>query len=528
MKRHFSILLFAFCAFYMQAQVVINGDFNLQTVSWGCSPEAYHYETTYGGTDPTNIVAEIDMQAGLCQTINGFVAGHDYTFSFDVSRRTTCGPTIQSFNFEIDSGLVLSTPVSRNGVPWGWTEECFTFTATDTTHEILFYGTSPGTCALIVDNLKVNAKPTNNLKADTSLCYGEVLNLFVSDTSGTYLWQDSSRSYSYVVDTSGTYWLKTSVNTCDFFDTIQVTYSPEVVLSLGADTNLCFGSSLVLSVFNQGATYKWNTGSAASQILVDSSGIYWVDVTVLGCTARDSILVTFAPELTVDLGPDITLCPSTNAVLSTGLTQANFLWSTGSTDSTITIQSPGTYWVQITAGNCISSDTIVVHFKPDQFFSLGKDTIICQGKSFALDVYRDSIIHYIWQDGSTASSFTVSQNGRYWVTLETVCEKIYSDTVHVVLDNCDCKLFLPNSFTPNNDGINDYFKPETNCTPVNYEFSVFNRWGELIFFTKNPEESWDGTKYGKPCPSGVYSFRVQLDYDIYRQQIESGIINLIK
>lgn len=138
-----------------QAQTITNGNFNSSATGWGCSPEAVYFETVYGGSNGSNRVAEVDEEAGLCQTINGFTVGALYSFSFKLSRRTTCGPALQSMDVTI-SGGAASESFSRNGTPFSFSTETILFTATSTSHIITFTATMSGTCGLIVDNLGVN------------------------------------------------------------------------------------------------------------------------------------------------------------------------------------------------------------------------------------------------------------------------------------------------------------------------------------------------------------------------------------
>lgn len=135
------------------SQSVVNGNFNSGSTGWGCSPET-NPQSTYGGVG-SNTVAEVDASAGLCQTISGFTIGSVYTLTFQCSRRTTCGPTIQTMNVNINNGA-LNTTVSRNGTGWNLANETFTFTATSTSHLLRFTGTSAGTCGLIVDNISIS------------------------------------------------------------------------------------------------------------------------------------------------------------------------------------------------------------------------------------------------------------------------------------------------------------------------------------------------------------------------------------
>lgn len=154
MKTLLTFLNVAVCAFGLQAQTVTNGTFDAQASGWGCNPEATYRETTYGGFVSSNRVAEIDAAVGLCQTINGFIVGATYTLAFDCSRRTTCGPTLQSMNITIDGGA-LDVNVSRNGTAFRFENEHFNFVATATSHTITFNGTSSTTCGLIVDNIEL-------------------------------------------------------------------------------------------------------------------------------------------------------------------------------------------------------------------------------------------------------------------------------------------------------------------------------------------------------------------------------------
>ncbi|MFK7799444.1 MAG: T9SS type A sorting domain-containing protein [Aureispira sp.] len=154
MKQIFAFAIILGCCWSLTAQTITNGTFDSRRTGWGCNPEAVHRETTYGGTDRNNIVAEVDASAGLCQSVAGFIVGQDYALSFRCSRRTTCGPALQSMSLVIDGGA-LSVNVSRNGGGFNFSDETFVFTATSTSHQIEWDGTSPGTCGLIVDNIGI-------------------------------------------------------------------------------------------------------------------------------------------------------------------------------------------------------------------------------------------------------------------------------------------------------------------------------------------------------------------------------------
>ncbi len=156
LKRFVVSMFIVFINTLAQGQSITNGNFSSQSSGWGCSPEAMHKETTYGGSNSSNRVAEVDRAAGLCQTVTGFTIGNSYQLTFDCSCRTSsCAPSVQTMDLTI-SGGVLSETITRNKGTFNFTQESFTFVATSTSHTITFDGTVSGTCGLILDNINLS------------------------------------------------------------------------------------------------------------------------------------------------------------------------------------------------------------------------------------------------------------------------------------------------------------------------------------------------------------------------------------
>ena len=88
---------------------------------------------------------------------------------------------------------------------------------------------------------------------------------------------------------------------------------------------------------------------------------------------------------------------------------------------------------------------------------------------------------------------------------------IHSDTIVVDLEDCRCTLYVPNSFTPNSDGVNDQFSPIFDCDITEYSFIIFNRWGEIVFQSTDPYELWrgDAEKGLYFAPNGVYTYLIK-------------------
>ena len=172
------------------------------------------------------------------------------------------------------------------------------------------------------------------------------------------------------------------------------------------------------------------------------------------------------------------------------------------------------------------------------FVSLGPDTIrLCDvGGSYTLNALNPGA-SYLWSNGATTQTITVNTPGTYSVTVNGPCGVA---TDQIVIVNCDtsknqnpdsiqnCRLIVPNAFTPNSDGINDAFYPFSLCTFQHYEFLVFNRWGGVVFKTSNPTEKWDGKHKGVDLSSGVYVYLIRYKFPKQQTKTASGSITLTR
>ena len=166
---------------------------------------------------------------------------------------------------------------------------------------------------------------------------------------------------------------------------------------------------------------------------------------------------------------------------------------------------------------------------------LGRDTTLCAGQQLLLNANipkeADSV-NYTWQDGSKDSIFIVTQPGIYWVSAYIEDYKItVTDTIRVNYTDCtppEYPLWIPNSFTPNGDGLNDVFKPETLAEIEEYTMLIFNRWGQQIFESNNINKAWDGKYKGRIVESGVYTYRIEARDKLTKEKkVYNGRVTLI-
>lgn len=183
----------------------------------------------------------------------------------------------------------------------------------------------------------------------------------------------------------------------------------------------------------------------------------------------------------------------------------------------------GTYVDKFTsAAGCDSIRTLQLTVKKVTQPYLGRDTSICLGDTIVLS--PGSFLSYLWQDGSTYNSFTVTRPGLYTVKVYNGCYDLKDE---IRITNGICDIYFPNSFTPNGDCNNDIFKALTGLKPESYRLTIYNRWGQKIFETTNLTDGWDGKFKGKNQPPGVFVW-VAI-YKIYgKGRMKKGTLTLIR
>ena len=156
------------------------------------------------------------------------------------------------------------------------------------------------------------------------------------------------------------------------------------------------------------------------------------------------------------------------------------------------------------------SNALVVEGKPDAPFSLGDDQTFCEGTSLVMKLPESlpAGTTFSWSDGSTGKQLTVDKGGEYWLkTLLNGCS--YQDTIHVQVQNCHLEdVYVPDAFSPNGDSLNDRLVIHHAAQFITYSFQVYDRWGNLLFSSQQPDQQWDGTFNRAPCNAGIYAWTI--------------------
>lgn len=188
----------------------------------------------------------------------------------------------------------------------------------------------------------------------------------------------------------------------------------------------------------------------------------------------------------------------------------------------------GQYTLVLKQGKCKSdpvSNMVSVAERP--VVDLGEDTIVCPGTSFELNAANPGS-GYLWNTGADTQTIQVENPGNYSVN---VTNGACSVSDEIFIDDCGYDIFLPDAFTPDNDNINDRFRPKISGVLNFYKMTVFNRWGQMIFQSNDALYGWDGTFQGVLCPAGVYVYSIEYsfgtDLSDFKQMIKRGTVTLL-
>jgi len=359
------------------------------------------------------------------------------------------------------------------------------------------------------DSVVVNVNPIPTINAGTgqSICAGQSDTL--TATGGdSYLWSTGDTIASIIVNPdSSTVYTVTGMNSygCSSTAKVLLTVNQLPVINIShIPPTICQGNSCTITA-SGGSVYNWSpsTGldtTSGSVIMASpmSSTTYFVTVSTHdGCTDTSSVVVNVDSLFVVNLGPDLMLCPDSSIILDAGNPGDSYLWSTGEVSHAISVATPGTYWVNVTKGACNVSDSIDVSIRPK--LQLGDDVSLCNEAELILnsDLVTSS---YLWSTGQTTPAIIVQEPGKYWLTVGINNCKM-SDTINVTGGYTN--LYVPNAFTPNKNGVNDVFIPKGEGI-VNFDMKIFDRWGEMLFETKDFNKGWDGTFKDRIVEQGIY------------------------
>ncbi len=388
---------------------------------------------------------------------------------------------------------------------------------------------------IVMTEVKIRKSP------DVTLCGSGPVQLSVTGGS-IYSWSPAAGlnnpNISNPVATplsSTTYYVDVSnADGCFDNDSIRITVNDLPVVSKSKDTSVCKGSEVQL-LAGGGVSYDWiPAGSLSNSKIANpvakplSTTNYVVKVTSAeGCSSTDSIRVAVKPVAVITKSNDTTVCNQAPVKLfvSGGL---SYFWSPSSTlDNPLSatpVASPlstTVYHVAITdAQSCIYNDSIKVTLAPSPDVQVSKlNNINCALPLTQL--LATGAQDYSWTPVTGLNNPNISNpiaspivSTTYTVTGKDIngCADTAAITVNVNFDGTNL-YGLPNAFTPNGDGLNDCFGIKYWGHVTELSFSIYNRFGERVFYTSDASICWDGTYKSEPQNSDVYIYLVKAKTD---------------
>lgn len=408
----------------------------------------------------------------------------------------------------------------------------------------------PGTGTVKVT---VNPLPAIWISADQVICKGENTQL---EASGgvKYSWKPKknlntpnlSKTLAYPTSTTLYTLTVTSMNGCkDSANTLLEVHDAPVVY-IQQDTDICLGTSIKLHA-NGGDFYSWsplislNNSSIASPLATPlTTTEYTVTISdSAGCSNDTTVKISVVIPANPKISNDTAICEDGMAQLSAH-NGVEYRWTPVSGLDCPSCSQPSAnpslstnYQIEITDINgCKSYDSVWVYILPPPQLDAGEDIYLKSGSSIYLNA--SGADEYYWTPGYWLDNPTVSNplatpldTITYTVigTNENGCSA--SDELTIFLFK-DAEITIPNAFSPNQDGLNDIFNIEYSYGFILDNFMIFNRWGEMVFYTQDSSIGWDGTFSGYAQPIGSYIYILTGHSSSGEAIQKTGNITLIK
>lgn len=399
-----------------------------------------------------------------------------------------------------------------------------------------------GNGCLRSDTMEVFNHPLiqSNLPSNISICDGSPAVLDATSPQGvSYLWNTTEISPSIDVTAGGSY----SVVITDAFGCSNTAATTVTILSLPTPTivgpvSYCSNEPTLYSVSGSYSQYSWSNGGNMATTLV-SGVLSELSVTVTdanGCQGTDTLLLDVIDVPELDLGDDIVLCDTAIVTLDGSVSGASgYTWTPGGNTSPSIDALPGIYQLVVDYQTCQIRDTIVISVEPF-VLNLGEDHTICKDDDILVAQSMENIDSLQWHDGSTGGWFLQPTAGLFddtvYISATAYGCEVQQDTVRIALEDCNCDFYVPNTFTPNGDAINEGFRVYQDCPMEYFEMQIFNRWGAVVYETNDVNFVWDGVlKDGSDIQEGTYTWQIRflVEYlDEAQYEEHHGHLNVLR
>jgi gliding motility-associated-like protein len=471
--------------------------------------------------------AQSIIEVNLCPVVN---AGLDVSVCFGDTANLNAANTILGsapYIYSWDNGVITqANPVSPS-----------------TTTDYILTSTDRFSCiASDTVTVNINTLPPVSAGNDTTICDQEQV---IPNASGaiSYVWDNgltNGVAFTPPVGTTTYTVIGTDANGCENSDSMDVTVNPEPIVNAGADFLICQGDTVTL-IASGASTYSWDNGvTDGTPFVLNTTNTYTViGTTAQGCEGTDQITVSVTPTPIVSFSPNVDkgCAPFLVSFTNVNIPGTTCQWDFGNGLTSAACGTVSTVYndvmcydvtmVATTANGCVGQTTYnnVVCVAPDPVADFMPNPDVLSQINPAATMMNSSTgaTDYIWYFGdgtgsdvaSPIHSFPTNNPGSYLITLTAISSIGCTDTASFLIEvEPALTYYIPNTFTPGNtDNINQRFKPifSSDFTPINYKFTIYDRWGLQLFSTIDAALGWDGThsQNGKIIEGGMYVWKLE-------------------
>jgi len=408
--------------------------------------------------------------------------------------------------------------------------------------------------------------PTVGIQSTAPQCVGNNVSFANQGSSGNnwnYIWDFGSGAVPSIstaeVPTAINYSnggiktvsLSVSDANCGVSDTTQIEIYALPIANAGPDTTICADECVQIGDSPiAGNAYSWfpsstlDDGTIANPTACPLASINTYTVVTTdanNCLNSDTIIVTMLPSAIARAGSDVELCIGESVQIGSALIKGQtYVWSPSIGLDSDTIPSPianpdttTTYQVAVSYRGCPEiTDEVVVIVHNNPVVNAGEDVTIAKGSSTQL--VATGAVMYQWTPSTGLSNSGIpnpvaspEETITYLVEFTDINSCVSFDSLTITVIEADA--WAPDAFTPNNDLRNDVFYVRINGQ-VTFELVIFNRNGETVFRSTNPDNGWDGTKQGtkEKLMSGAYVYSAKGELSDGSAFSINGIVNLIR
>jgi trimeric autotransporter adhesin len=470
----------------------------------------------------------------------------------------------------IGSSTTINSSVDLPGGTYTWsplasTSNSITVSPNSTSTYTVIY-TLQGCTDAASSTVLVNPIPVAST-SNTTICFGDVatLNASANLPNGTYLWSTTETTSSIQVSpaTTTTYSVAYTLNNCTSPSVNAiVTVNPIPVVTLSSAT-ICDGDNVTLTATPNltGGSYTWgplnNPGGASQTLSPSVDTTLTVIYTLLNCpslAASGTVSVNPLPIVTFTSNIVEGCAPLGVTFTATDQSNAIYNWSTSNAltgsgvSTTLVFPTGGTYDVTLAAttiNGCFASNSVAnfiyVEDLPIADFESPISIFTNEAQYVQFSNFSTGATNYLWNFGDGQMSTEVEPSHIFQSTMNGYTINLIATTDLNCLDSMSISIgyqynelyYIPNSFTPDGDQNNQIFLPifYSGYDPLNFEMSIYNRWGEVVFETRNVQFGWDGSVglEGLDAQEGTYTYRIIFkNPDLDERVVVTGTVNLIR